>query len=303
MKYQVGDKVRYGSGEWFFYGTVTAVIENSINPCYRLSIDRMVKKNCRFSITQFEFELEADIDEREQDSLKWENLKIEYLKKYFVTPTTEKISDVITPEPVIVQKPITEPVSIPVFAPVPESVLVPEQKEPEQKEPEPEQKQGRKPRQERKPRQGRKPKQEQKAEQEPIPASVPEPEKVATSRIQKEVKQKRKRGEAWESNFEAFRNGDRSKKTHAWISINRKLYKSGDLSEDKFEKLMEINFPFEVQKLKRGPKAGWGKQLELWKKGERNSLQEWRQRSVRQYVAGKLSKDKIEKLKEVGILK
>ena len=303
MKYKVGDKVKYDSGDWLFYGTVTAVIENSINPCYRLSVDRMVKKNCRFSITQFEFELEADKeDECEQDSLKWEKIKIEYFKKYFVTPTKEEISDVITQEPVFVPKPIPEsilipvsapvlesaPVSIPVSAPVLESV-------PEPKQPEPEVKQKRKYRQKQKP--------EPASIPEPAPAPMPEPIKVETPRIGKEAKEKRKRGEAWESNFEAYRAGDRSKKTHAWISINRKLYKTGDLSEDRFERLMEINFPFEIQKIKRGPKAGWGKQLELWKKGERNTLQEWRQRSVRQYVAGKLSKDKIEKLKEVGILK
>ena len=47
----------------------------------------------------------------------------------------------------------------------------------------------------------------------------------------------------------------------------------------------------------------WNKQLQQWKKGERNSLQIWRQKSVKQYVDGKLSKDRIQKLKDVGILK
>ena len=60
MKYQVGENVKYDSGDWWFYGTVTAVIENSICPSYRMNVERMVKKNCKFSITQFEFELEAD---------------------------------------------------------------------------------------------------------------------------------------------------------------------------------------------------------------------------------------------------
>ena len=55
MKYQVGDQVKYDSGDWWFYGNVTAVIENAICPCYRVNVEKMVKKNCKFAITQFEF--------------------------------------------------------------------------------------------------------------------------------------------------------------------------------------------------------------------------------------------------------
>ena len=47
----------------------------------------------------------------------------------------------------------------------------------------------------------------------------------------------------------------------------------------------------------------WDKQIEQWKKGDRNSLKQWRQRSVKQYIDGKLAKNKIAMLKEIGILK
>jgi len=45
--------------------------------------------------------------------------------------------------------------------------------------------------------------------------------------------------------------------------------------------------------------------LEEWKKGDRKSvkIQQWKQRSVRRFVEGKLAANRIEKLKEVGILK
>ena len=237
MKFQVGDKVKYGSGDWWFYGTVTAIMENSIIPGYRLSVDRMVKKNCRFSITQFEFELDADkADVRGKDGNKWENLENEFLKKYFEVPK-EGISEGIQPETAF-------------------SELTPEE------------------------------------EREPV--ETPQTPKEDTPRL--------KRSDAWERNFESYKKGDRSKRIHTWISLNRKQYKADELPTEKREKLMEIQFPFEAR-AKLGPKGSWSRNLELWKKGERKSLQEWRQKSVKLYVDGKLGNDKIESLKELGILK
>jgi len=61
MKYQVGQKVKYDSGDWWFYGTVTAVIENAICPCYRINVEWMEKKECKFSISQFEFDLTTEM--------------------------------------------------------------------------------------------------------------------------------------------------------------------------------------------------------------------------------------------------
>ena len=168
MKYQVGEKVKYDSGDWWFYGTVTAVIDNSIFPCYRINVDSMVKKNCKFSITQFEFELKRDNGE--------------------------------------VIKSDSEPESKPMKKP------------------------GRKP--------GRKPENKNKKQIEnPLypDSGTPKPEK-------------RIRGEAWDRNFDNYRNGEKSNTVYTWVAHNRKLYQSGALKDDKLKKLLEINFPFEVKK-------------------------------------------------------
>jgi hypothetical protein len=58
--YKVGDKVKYSSGGWWFYGTVKAVIENAIGLSYRIIVDRMENRNCNLSMTQFDFEISPD---------------------------------------------------------------------------------------------------------------------------------------------------------------------------------------------------------------------------------------------------
>ena len=60
MKFKIGDKVKYDSGEWLMCGSVNAIFDHSINPCYRINVDKMIKKSCNLSMTQFEFELDAD---------------------------------------------------------------------------------------------------------------------------------------------------------------------------------------------------------------------------------------------------
>jgi hypothetical protein len=78
------------------------------------------------------------------------------------------------------------------------------------------------------------------------------------------------------------------------------------------EKLKAIKFPFNASK--KGPAEKkpvetketidiWDKQLRQWKNGDnRASLQQWRQKNIKRYQDGKLSTDKIEKLKEAGII-
>jgi hypothetical protein len=88
----------------------------------------------------------------------------------------------------------------------------------------------------------------------------------------------------------------------SWATDNRKQYKSGKLSEDKLQKLMAINFTFDA--VRTGRTDSWHSRLEEWQKGMRNPLlQQWKQRNIQRYVAGKLPSDKIVKLKAVGILK
>ena len=269
MKFQVNDKVKYDSGDWQFYGTVTAVIENSINPCYRLNVDRMTKKNCKFSITQFEFELEPD-NGFENDNIRLKSLETAFFKKNNDVRNNDDLSQFAKPEP-ISETEITS-------------------QDPAKK------------------RVTKRLKKQKGASEQTheIPG--------ASQDLNSDMPNKKRYG-SWETNFDLYCNGDKSNAINTWMYQNRKQYKAGILKEDRFEKLMSINFPFEAVKKGPGKKnnAGkktdaptdiWHKQLRQWKAGDsRNSLQQWRQQNVKRYVEGRLSKDKIEKLKEVGILK
>ena len=206
MKYKVGDKVQYDSGDWLFYGTVTAVIENSINPCYRLNVDRMVKKNCKFSITQFEFELESDMEVENLLAEKaWEQSEIEYLKKYFSAQPLEELPQGMKPEPVPEYAATSEP--------TPEKFS----------------------------------KRRMKRNQEQEQGNV-ELLQMPTSDVPK-----RRRNGVWDINFELYKTGEKGPAINTWIANNRRQYKIGKLKADKYNQLMEINFPFEASK-KRGTK-------------------------------------------------
>jgi len=236
MKFKVGDKIKYDSGEWRFFGTVSAIIENSISPCYRLNVDRMEKRNCKFSITQFEFELEAD---NETESGK--TLEIEYLKKFYNAQNNDN-----------------------------QGKEIKSKSEKSESKPKPAEKQKKMP--------------EQK------------PEKAETKR-----KPQPAIGDKWNEKFEMYRNGEKDRSLDPWKYQNRKQYREGNLPEAKYAKLKEINFPFDTV---RKPDS-WEKRLEEWEKGDTRSkyAQAWRQRSIRQYLKGKLPEDRIAQLKRIGILK
>ena len=232
MKFKIGDKVKYDGGEWLFYGSINAIFDHSISPCYRINVDKIIKKNCKLSITQFEFEIEAD-DETVQAA------PLRATAKESAVETTE-IQENAVAAVVPVKKKIGRPRKI----------------------------------------------------QEPNTA------KVETT----EPKQKTKWGETWYINFENFKNGVNNNVISAWAALNRKEYKSGKLKEKKLDLLIDANFPFEIVSKKK--KDSWYLNLEEWINGNTKSItiQQWRQRSVRQYKEGNLSMDKIAALKRVGIL-
>ena len=167
MRYQIGDRVKYLSGDWIFYGIVTAIVENAICPSYRLVIDRMEKKSCKFSITQFEFELESDdvmgnantISQWEKNENQFfqnlQTVKNQKLASQLITlapaPSSEPASvpaasseSAFVPTPTPAQTPLSDSVSFPAVNPSSESAPVPapnplsEKKQRKKREPHPE---------------------------------------------------------------------------------------------------------------------------------------------------------------------
>jgi len=199
MNYKVGDKVKYDGGDWWFFGTVSAVFEHSICPCYRLSVERMEKKSCKFSITQFEFELEPyhEIVESGNDKRKWNDTEVELLKKYHGILDTEDLSKMLKRSPQAIGekrqqiKPEQEP-EAKLFTDVSGNANINLQIPPNAEEPKPGKKQRRKRKQE------------------------PETEtgKVEVS----DDAQKSKISEAWNKNLESYQKGEKNGSIYNWVS-------------------------------------------------------------------------------------
>jgi hypothetical protein len=307
MKYKIGDQVKYDGGDWWFYGTVSAVFEHSICPCYRLNVERMEKKSCKFSITQFEFELDADDVEIGKNKRKkeenWQQIKPEPEQKV-----------VLKLEPVLKQRQKKKQKSEP-EEPVKEESL---QKPSKRNRGDAWEKnfemfcKGEKNntiyswitynRKQQKTGKLASDKLEKlKKANFPFEVDTKEKEKDEAPKEQKK-KTRKKRGDAWESNVEAFRNGEKNNTLSTWIAYNRKQFKLGKLPDDKYKELVELNFPFDT--VKKNDDV-WDSQLEAWKNGDRKSIpmQQWRQRSIKQFAEGRLSGDQIVQLREAGILK
>jgi len=240
MKYKIGDKVKYDGGDWWFYGTVSAIFEHPICPCYRLSVERMEKKSCKFSITQFEFEIEPDVvvDDSNKEKRKWENLEVTYLKKWYGVLNNNDLAKVLKRTPQAIEEKWQQ------IQEEPEEELrtVPEVKKtlPEVKKPLPEIK---KPLPEPKIVQKIEPVIRKKPGPKPKMKFGPKPE--PRKYVSAEKRPKLKKGEAWDNYYERYRRGEKTNIIYNWVATNRREYKSGKLSEAKLEKLIEINFPFE----------------------------------------------------------
>jgi len=251
MKYKIGDKVKYDGGDWWFYGTVSAIFEHAICPCYRLNVEKMEKKNCKFSVTQFEFELEPDgeiVDKKE--IRKWENLEVDYLKKWHGVLNNDDLAKILkrTPQEIdekwkfLKQEPKLE--IEPTLEPKPKRTRT--RKPKPEPQPQPEKPQVIKP--EPKPIpvvQVQQPVIKPKLKRGPKPKfkSKPKPESKIMEYASK--RPKLKKGEAWDNYYARYKNGEKTNIIYNWVATNRRDYQSGKLTEAKLEKLIDINFPFE----------------------------------------------------------
>jgi hypothetical protein len=324
MKYKIGDHVKYDSGEWRFYGTVSAVVENSISPCYRIVVERMEKVKCGFSSMQFEFELE--VDSRQAGS-----------SRPGEKPVLPAGQLPVTPEPAAVQLPATPEQAIA----VPEKVKTGA---------------GSRPisdawfrnldayiRGERTTvtrawardntlgyRAGRlnKEKLEKLLEinfpfdaiksrvlpnvQPQAPAKAPAAEKApAPAKASAAMS-------SWDLNLQEYISGVKSGKIDDWAYRTRSRYRRGALPKEQIDKLELIGFDFnptgmKIDTVKPGRPAGktgihgtsissvWEQNLQAYARGERaGKVDDWARRNRRNYERGKLSDEKLKKLIEIN---
>ena len=231
MKYKIGDKVKYDGGDWWLYGTVSAVFEHQICPCYRLNVERMEKKSCKFSITQFEFELEPCVEEPEpvKQSRRWETSETEYLRKYYGKLSMEDLTKVLKRSPQELadkwaqtqseSESLRSASEFKTEAPAPKSKHEPEPK---------------------------------KAEAAPKIEKKAEAVKAPVKEVFKETfKESGVITEAWKRNLEDFKSGKKDNLISAWASQNRKEYRAGKLQKIKYDKLSAIGFVFDTGRKKK----------------------------------------------------
>ena len=229
MRFRIGDKVKYDGGDWLFYGTVNAIFEHSISPCYRINVDRMEKKSCKLAIAQFEFELEAVVDDDNGvEKRKWDSAEpVEVVEGTFEPIETKKkrgggrkkkeetapIEPIKNkggrPKKILVAE--QEPQSI---AMVKESVMEMVEKEAEVK-----------------------------GVSKTPERNTPEQKKIGRPKKEQEPVKKRL---TWNDYFEKYKNGERSHAIDVWASQNRKEYKTGKMNEEKKDMLIKIRFPMMV---------------------------------------------------------
>jgi len=240
MKFKIGDKVKYDGGEWLFYGSVNAIFDHSISPCYRINVDKIIKKSCKLSITQFEFELEADDETAEITENEILTEKI-YAK-------LEEIESAAT----IFKHEIEESKRLNLLM---DSVIEKQKASEVRENKQPKQEKGRRLKQQTQ-------KQELEQEQvaalpstvfesvveiiEPVKKKIGRPKKIQIAE-QKPVKKKA----TWYENFEKYKNGDRSNAINTWATQNRKEYKTGKMNEEKKDLLIGIRFPLMIVRKKR----------------------------------------------------
>jgi len=243
----------------------------------------MEKKGCKLAITQFEFELEAVVEDEEKKGAvkqKFDRSEIELLKYYFGDLSSEELDSCGEPFLKLIeekdrrlkqqvvelyQEQVAATPSIFIEPAAVENLATDETK---------------------KKRGGGRKKKEQTAPIEPVknkggrkkkifvaeqePPSLAMAKESVTEIIEKEtdvelakVPAKKKIGRpkkeqvtvktrlTWNDYFEKYKNGERSHAIDVWASQNRKEYKTGKMNEDRKDMLIGIRFPLMFVKKER----------------------------------------------------
>jgi len=285
-------------------------------------VERMEKKSCKFSITQFEFDLEPYQDEIEvgKEKRKWENSEIELLKKYYGVLNIEDLSKMFKKSSQAIEdkwqqlKPEPETLLTNVFENVSEKVQILPTAEMMEPEPGKKQRRGRKPKQElkqepeivEKPRRGRKPKQELKQEPEivekPRRGRRPKQELKQEPELGKKPRRGRKPKQELKQEPETVEKPRRGRKPKQELKQEPELGKKSRRGRRPKQEPENVETTQKSQKESPKRKRGeaWDINLDMYRKGEKsNVISTWIALNKREYKTGKLSEKKLEKLMEI----